>query len=376
MGSEDYFFYALTPHPASASGVRDRSGHASSPAVANDKVFVGSKDGCVYALTVDGARRPEVGIVAEHHRPHWPATRSCVFKRSMERPRPTISDTGAPPGRPTSVARSNPRRSSPRRRCTWRPTPESCMRSGSRSALCFALVVQLASVSLRADTLALVHQQRYCMGTMFDIIVYHASRAEANRAIERALAEIVRLDQVMSHYRADSNLSTLHREGAKGFVVVDPSLCEVVEESLWFPLSGGRFDVTIAPLLRHGRRQRWKATGRPRRRSRRRPSASDSRRSDASADRIRFTTDCVQLDLGGIGKASGRPRDRGARVERHPARACQCRRKLDRVHRRSPWQERVARCRWRQHGPAAPGDVHVHLAAERRDPRSADGIAG
>lgn len=124
------------------------------------------------------------------------------------------------------------------------------MRSASRSALCLALVAQLAAVSLRADALVLVHQQRYSMGTMFDILVYHASRDEANRAITRALAEIVRLDQVMSHYRADSNLSTLHRDGAKGFVAVDPSLYEVVEESLWFSrLSGGRFDVTIAPLL-------------------------------------------------------------------------------------------------------------------------------
>ena len=178
------------------------------------------------------------------------------------------------------------------------------MRSGSRSALCFALVAQLAAVSLRADARALVHQQRYCMGTMFDIIVYHASRDEANRAIARALAEIVRLDQVMSHYRADSNLSTLHREGARGFVVVDPSLYEVVEESLWFSrLSGGRFDVTIAPLLRT-----WKEAAV----EGRRPSEAETSKATKcvgfekietrAPDRIRFKTDCVQLDLGGIGK--------------------------------------------------------------------------
>ena len=178
------------------------------------------------------------------------------------------------------------------------------MRSGSRLALCFALVVQLASVSPRADALALVHQQRYSMGTMFDIIVYHASREEANRAIARALAEVVRLDQVMSHYRADSNLSALHREGAKGFVAVDPSLYEVVEESLWFSrLSGGRFDVTIAPLLAI-----WKEAAV----DGHRPSEAEISKAakcvgfekieTRAPDRIRFTTDCVQLDLGGIGK--------------------------------------------------------------------------
>ena len=32
------------------------------------------------------------------------------------------------------------------------------------------------------------------MGTMFDIVVYHASRRDAERAIEDAMTEIVRLD--------------------------------------------------------------------------------------------------------------------------------------------------------------------------------------
>ena len=77
------------------------------------------------------------------------------------------------------------------------------MRSASRSALA-AFFVLLAFVSLPADTLSLVHRQRYSMGTMFDVIVYHASRPEAERAIDKAMDEIVRLDEVMSHYKADS----------------------------------------------------------------------------------------------------------------------------------------------------------------------------
>jgi FAD:protein FMN transferase len=167
-----------------------------------------------------------------------------------------------------------------------------------------ALFVLLGLASLPAETLSLVHQQRYCMGTMFDIIVYHASRSDAERAIERAMREIVRLDQVMSHYKADSSLSKLNREGTSGFVAVEPSLYEIIQESISFSRhSGGAFDVTIAPLLRT-----WKnadAEGR-------RPTAdeiSEARRcvgyekiEAIAPDRVRFRSGCVELDLGGIGK--------------------------------------------------------------------------
>ena len=109
----------------------------------------------------------------------------------------------------------------------------------------------LTSASLSAQTLAPVHQQRYCMGTMFDVVVYHESRSEAERAIEQALNEVVRLDRVMSHFKADSDLARLVRNGRGEYVSVDPSLYEVIEQSLGYSRrSGGKFDVTIAPILK------------------------------------------------------------------------------------------------------------------------------
>ena len=142
------------------------------------------------------------------------------------------------------------------------------------------------------------------MGTMFNIIVYHDSAAAAERAVDEAMAEIVRLDAVMSHYKQQSELSRLNREGRRGFVAVEPSLYEVLEVSVEFSRkSGGRFDVTIAPLLRV-----WKdayAAGR-------RPSAqeiAEVRRCVGyqhiemkPPNEIRFRSDCLELDLGGIGK--------------------------------------------------------------------------
>ena len=118
------------------------------------------------------------------------------------------------------------------------------------------------------------------------------------------MAEIARLDEVLSHYREHSELSRLNREGRHGFVAVEPSLYEVVEQSLDVSrLSGGRFDVTIAPLLRV-----WKAAYA----AGRQPSEqeiAEVRRcvgyrhlETRPPNQIRFRSDCVELDLGGIGK--------------------------------------------------------------------------
>lgn len=141
------------------------------------------------------------------------------------------------------------------------------------------------------------------MGTMFDVVVYHGSRADAERAMRSAMDEVRRLDRVLSHFREDSDLSRLVREGRSGFVPVEPGLYEVIEESMELAeRSQGKFDITVAPLLRTW--QRARAEGR-------RPTDAEV----ASAQRcvgygkierrsgtIRFRSDCVELDLGGIGK--------------------------------------------------------------------------
>jgi thiamine biosynthesis lipoprotein len=178
------------------------------------------------------------------------------------------------------------------------------MRFADASMFGIVLLFLLGFTSLATQALSPVHGQRYCMGTMFDIVAYHSSRLEAERAIDQAMEEIIRLDQVMSHFKADSDLSKLNREARTGFVKVDPSLYEVIDESIRVSRrSAGKFDVTIAPLLKV-----WKdahADGR---------SPSDSEISDArrcvgyerieldAPDRIRFHSDCLEIELGGIGK--------------------------------------------------------------------------
>jgi thiamine biosynthesis lipoprotein len=167
-----------------------------------------------------------------------------------------------------------------------------------------ALVLLPAASSARPDTLAPVHQQRYCMGTMFDVVAYHPSRQHAEQAVESAMEEIFRLDQVMSNFKADSDLSKLNREGSRGFMAVDPSLYEVIEESLTVSrLSGGTFDVTIAPLARTWKQAQSEGhTPAPAAIAAARKCVGFEKIETRAPDQVRFRSDCVEIDLGGIGK--------------------------------------------------------------------------
>ena len=84
----------------------------------------------------------------------------------------------------------------------------------------------------------------HAMGTTFELAV-EAERA--GRAFAEAEAEVERLEQIMSRFRPDSELSHLNRDG-----VLDASqdLAEVVELALAArERTGGRFDPTVHDAL-------------------------------------------------------------------------------------------------------------------------------
>lgn len=76
---------------------------------------------------------------------------------------------------------------------------------------------------------------------------HHPDPATADRLIEASLAEVRRLEHIMSLYRPDSGLSRLNRDG----VLEDPpfDLVRVLSEARdYSAVSGGAFDVTVQPL--------------------------------------------------------------------------------------------------------------------------------
>ena len=142
------------------------------------------------------------------------------------------------------------------------------------------------------------------MWTMVDIVAYHPSRAEAEAAVAKALDEVERLDDILSNYEPDSDVSKLVRDARNKSVAVEASLFEVIQRSVELSRrSGGKFDVTISPLLKV-----WKKA----READRKPTADEiaaARRCVGfekieltPPDRILIRSDCVEIDLGGIGK--------------------------------------------------------------------------
>ena len=175
-----------------------------------------------------------------------------------------------------------------------------------------------------------VHKKKYVMGTVFEIVAYGESPAQLSNALDLALQEVVRLDAVMSDYKPESALSRLNHSSHSRPQRVPPDLYRVIGEALQYSrLSGGKFDVTVGPLV-----NLWKAAirgGQP-------PSSAEEEKVRACAgyqkvellppDWVRFHSPCTQIDLGAIGKgyALDRAADRVARA-RYLARPAGCRRK-------------------------------------------------
>jgi thiamine biosynthesis lipoprotein len=88
------------------------------------------------------------------------------------------------------------------------------------------------------------------MGTEVTITVAARSTDEGKAAIEAGMAELRRLDAMMSLYKDDSELTRVNRAAGKHPVTVSPEMLEVVEAARKISdLSGGAFDVTVGPLV-------------------------------------------------------------------------------------------------------------------------------
>ncbi len=89
------------------------------------------------------------------------------------------------------------------------------------------------------------------MGTEVHIIAYtsgSAGEADTRKAIKAAVAEIRRLESLMTSWRDDSEVAELNRRAGE-FVRVSPETYAVIERSLWAgKLSEGTFDISFSPL--------------------------------------------------------------------------------------------------------------------------------
>lgn len=145
----------------------------------------------------------------------------------------------------------------------------------------------------------------YCMGTVFNVVVYGPHRERLNSAITQALEEAKRFDEMLSNYRPESDLSQVNRLASRGPVTVSTELFEFLSGCLAYSrASEGAFDITVGPLVKIS--GFFKDTGRlPRPEEVHRALNKVGYRKlilDEQNMTVCFAEEGVELDPGGVGK--------------------------------------------------------------------------
>ena len=143
------------------------------------------------------------------------------------------------------------------------------------------------------------------MGTIFTLAVYGRDRTFLSEVVEQVFEEVDRLDEQMSNYKPESELSAINREAASHPVIVEPGLFHLLEICVRrSEQTDGAFDITVGPLM--------KSWGFFRGRGRLPTPAEINEvpkrvgyrhlKLDAERRTIRFDESGVEIDLGGIAK--------------------------------------------------------------------------
>lgn len=143
------------------------------------------------------------------------------------------------------------------------------------------------------------------MGTLFSITLYATNESSAKSAANAAFHRVAALDEIMSDYRADSELMRLCEQPFGKPVPISQDLFDVFTRSQEISkLTDGAFDITIGPCVRLWRFSRKRKTL---------PTTQElataraavgwkNLRLDARARTATLLLPNMRLDLGGIGK--------------------------------------------------------------------------
>ena len=143
------------------------------------------------------------------------------------------------------------------------------------------------------------------MGTIARIVVTAENPNQANKAINAAVDKIFHIEELMSDYDPESQLSKVNQQAFDQPVPVDTELFEVFAAGkLYSCLSDGAFDITIGPVVQLWRKAKEDNAA---------PNADALQKAkecvgyknlilDAEKQTVRFAKDGMFLDLGGIAK--------------------------------------------------------------------------
>ncbi|MBC8469946.1 MAG: FAD:protein FMN transferase [Planctomycetes bacterium] len=146
---------------------------------------------------------------------------------------------------------------------------------------------------------------RLVMGTFARIVVIAKDSDAARKCVESAFTQINKVDDLMSDYKSDSEISSVNRDGFKRAVQLSQSTYEVLQRSIEFSkLTDGAFDVTVGPLVELFRKAKNKQVlpGPDEIADARSKVGFEKLKLDGQNKTVQFTVEGMQLDLGGIAK--------------------------------------------------------------------------
>ena len=151
------------------------------------------------------------------------------------------------------------------------------------------------------------------MGTRVYVELWSQDKAKGNAAISAVMAEMHRIDDLMSHYKPESQLSQINARANREPVQVDKELFELIKLSTHYSeITEGAFDITYASVgYLYDYRRHIHPTEEQVRRAL--PAVNwRNMRLDEEHHTVRFEHPGMRIDLGGIGK--GYAVDRGVAI--------------------------------------------------------------
>ena len=116
-----------------------------------------------------------------------------------------------------------------------------------RSLLVIMMLVIAAAGCTKPRTM---QKTEVVMGTNVTITVVAGSRDEGEAAIDAGMAELRRLDAMMSLYKDTSEITKVNMAAGENPVKVSPEMIEAVEHAVEVSkLTDGVFDITVGPLV-------------------------------------------------------------------------------------------------------------------------------
>jgi len=183
----------------------------------------------------------------------------------------------------------------------------------------FVLVLFLLRTSAALAGMLRVETSADAMGSTFSLVLYGEDRRKMEAASNEVFDEVRRLDNLLSHYKPDSEWSKVNREAADHPVRVSKELFELLETCVRYSdQSEGTFDITVGPLMKL-----WGFFGPENAGHAPRPGeiAEAKKRMgyqnivlDESNETVAFAKRGIELDPGGVGK--GYAVDRAAEILR------------------------------------------------------------